>query len=173
METLELTSSSILALFETNKDQRASFVNQLVHEMEEGLVDPLKVKLQLKCIEDVIEMLTNRDPKKNKNAQAAVRFNDLVLDAASKYGKEFQVHNAEFSIRETGVKYDFSLCGDIQLDRILPEYDRISGIVTSRKDFLKSIPSEGIEMIDPEDGEVYRAFPPSKTSTTSIAVKLK
>lgn len=63
----DLTTTSILALFQTNKEQRQSFVNDLLVKIDAGEVDPLKIHLQLKCMEDIIEQLTVNSTYKKRN----------------------------------------------------------------------------------------------------------
>jgi hypothetical protein len=95
--TNELTTTSILALFETNKEQRQSFALSLVDEIEQGNVNPLKVHLQIKCMEDIIKLLNSNTIYKK-----------AVLEEAEKQGqKSFEYQNAKVEIKETGVKYDF------------------------------------------------------------------
>jgi hypothetical protein len=42
-----------------------------------------------------------------------------------------------------------------------------------RQDFLKVVPVAGVLFTDEITGETYKIYPPSKTSTTSVAVTLK
>lgn len=52
--TNELTTTSLLALFETNREQRQSFITGIMESLDNGEVDPLKIHYQLKCIEKII-----------------------------------------------------------------------------------------------------------------------
>ena len=60
-----MTTTNILSLFETSKDERSGFVIDLVDRMSNGEIDPLKVHIQVKAMEDIISRLTVRDEKKN------------------------------------------------------------------------------------------------------------
>src|SRR5688572_13028219 len=91
--TQELTTTSILSLFETTKEQRQSFALGVVQALETGDTDPLKVHLQVKCMEDIIKLLNG-----NTNYKAA------VLDAANKNGqKTFKFQNSKEEIKEVVV----------------------------------------------------------------------
>lgn len=170
----ELTTTSILALFQTNKDQRASFVNDIVSKIESGEVDPLKIHLQLKCMEDIITQLTSSDPKKNKNIDAAKKYKDALLDAAQNQGgKSFQFHNAKFEIKEKGVKYHFENTNDFFLQAAEEAIEPLNKSIKARQDFLKTIPTEGIELLNESTGEMVRVYPPYKTSSTSLQLSLK
>ena len=59
---LEMQPTSIVALFQTNKEQRQSFASQVIQSVTEGNVNPLNVHLQLKAMEDIIEIIKS-DPK--------------------------------------------------------------------------------------------------------------
>lgn len=172
MET-QLTTSNILSLFETNKEQRTSFVNDVVDRLRNGEIDPLKVHLQIKAMEDIITGLTSTDEKKNKLFTAAIDYKAMLLQAAEKYGKKFQLHNAEFSIKEVGTVYDWSQCNDFQLADLLSTQEQIKEKIKERQDFLKTVPVNGILITDSETGETFMVYPPSKSSTTSVAVSLK
>lgn len=161
--TQELTTTSILSLFETTKEQRQSFVSDLVSKIYSGNVDPLKVHLQVKCMEDVVKQI-NSDKS----------YKDAVLEASNNMGqKSFQFHNAKFEVKETGVKYDYSQCSDPVLSRLHEQQAEIDKAVKDRETMLKTIPLSGMVITDEQTGETVTIYPPSKSSTTSVAVTLK
>jgi hypothetical protein len=157
----ELSTVNILSLFETSKAERASFVSDVISRLNDGVADAIKVHLQVKAMEDVVKSLND-----NKEYKA------LVLDAAEKNGKKFTYQNAEFSIKEVGTKYDYTLCGDSMLNDAQKQLDELSEKVKSRQKFLQMIDVAGLDIIT-EEGEAVKIYPPSKTSTTSVAVSLK
>jgi len=161
--TQELTTTSILSLFETTKEQRESFALDLIERIDGGQVDPLKVHLQVKCMEDVVKMINS-----NTNYKKA------ILETAEQQGqKSFQFHNAKFEIKETGVKYDFSQCSDPVLVSLYSQQEAIDKAVKDRETMLKTIPQKGMVITDEESGETFTVYPPSKSSTTNVAVTLK
>ena len=161
--TQELSTTSILSLFETDKQQRESFVNDLINRIDNGEIDPLRVHLQVKCVEDITKLINS-----NTNYKSA------VLEASENQGqKSFQFHNAKFEIKEVGVKYDFSKCEDIVLNRLYDEQERINKLVKYRETMLKTVSENGMIVTDEETGETFTVYPPSKSSTTSVAVTLK
>lgn len=155
----ELTLSN-LSLFETTKEQRQQFCNNVINVLNEGMADPLKIHLQVKCLEDIIKQLTS-------NAE----YKDFLLTEASKYGKTFEQYNAKFEIKEMGVKYDFTACGDPLMNDLLIQQSELDKAIKERQTFLKGIPAQGLETIIGD--EVITLYPPTKTSTTSITVNLK
>lgn len=169
---MELTTTSILALFETSKEQRQSFINDLLGRIDSGAADPLKVHLQIKCIEDIVKQLTSLDEKTNKNIEAARRYRAHLLDAAERYGKKFELFNAEFAVKETGSKYDYSRCNDNELLDLYKQQEWLKAKIKAKEDLLKTLPAAGLTKVD-DSGEVYTIYPPSKSSTTSVTVTLK
>lgn len=153
-----MSAHSALALFETTKAQREQFAALIIDEIKEGRTDPLKVHMQLKSCEHLMESV-----KENPE------YKELVLEAASKHGKRFETYNAEFETSEAGVKWDYSQTGDTVLDELMATKAELDAKIKDRQKFLQTIPESG--MADPENGNMlYRA---SKSSTTIIKCKLK
>lgn len=158
----EITTTGILSLFETTKEERLSFCNDLIEKIDNGEADALKIHLQIKSAEDMIKRL-------NENSI----YKKHLLDAAEKMGgKSFDFHNAKFEIKEVGVKYDYSQCNDPELSEMSAQLTDLEAKVKARQKFLQMIPLAGMAIIT-NDGEAVTVYPPSKSSTTSVAVTLK
>ena len=158
---MEITTQGILSLFETTKQERSTFVSDVLERIGNGQADPVKVHLQLKCMEEIVKTITSHQGYK-----------DLLLYEAEKNGRKFMAFNAEFSIKEMGTKYDYSQCGDADLLSMLQSIETITAAVKERQEYLKHLPTAGVQQID-ANGEVITLFPPTKTSTTTVAVSLK
>lgn len=159
----ELTPRSIVALFQTTKEERQSFALSLISEIESGNLDPLKVHLQVKCMEDIIKLLNSNTIYKS-----------AVLEAAEKYGqKSFDYQNSKVEIKETGVKYDYSKCNDPEWELLEQQCLSFSEGLKQREAFLKTVPGKGLEILNGITGELVTIYPPAKSSTTSIAITLK
>ena len=156
---MKIATVTDLSQFETTKAERQDFAQSVVNGLKEGLSDPLKVHLQVKCMEDLIKQITSHPDYK-----------DLTLDEAAKYGKSFEHYNAKFEIKEMGVKYDYSNCGDPIYNQLAEELAELEKKVKDRQAFLKAV-QPGIELLI--EDEVIILYPPIKTSTTSITVNLK
>ena len=148
-----------LSLFETSKSERQNFAEQITNNLLEGLADPLKVHLQVKCMEDLIKQITSNSVYKH-----------LLVTEAAKFGKSFEHHNAKFEIKETGVKYDYESCGDPLLKDLEDELALLESKIKERQSFLKSIKGT-IEILIGD--ELITLYPPVKTSTTSVTINLK
>ena len=160
---MELLTTSALSLFETTKEARAAFVNEIIDQVHEGQADPIKVHLQLKCAEDIIKQITGNETFRK----------DLIDACDNQGGKSFTFQNAKFEKKEVGVKYDYSQCNDAKLAELEAEMAQLSEAVKARQELLKTAPQSGLIVTDPESGETYTVYPPAKSSTTSIAVTLK
>lgn len=170
--TEQLTTTNILSLFETTKAERTSFAEDIVERLRNEEADPLKIHLQIKAMEEIINSLTNTTEKTNKNFTLAIDYKNMLLNAAEKHGKKFQLHNAEFSIKEVGTKYDYSNTGDFEVEELEKQATDISEKLKARQKFLQMIPLAGMDIITSE-GEAIHIYPPSKSSTTAVSVSLK
>lgn len=156
---MKIATTNDLSLFETSKAERQDFAQSVVNGLKEGHSDPLKVHLQVKCMEDLIKQITSHPDYK-----------ELTLDEAAKYGKSFEMHNAKFEVKEMGVKYDYSACGDPIYNELSQKMAELEKEIKDRQAFLKAV-KPGTEIL--VEDEVVILYPPVKTSTTSITVNLK
>lgn len=155
---MELTTTSTLSLFETDKAQRQFFVTDIINRIKEGEISPLKVHMQLKSAEDLLKQLSSDDSYKK-----------LLLDEAEKHGKNFEMYNSKFQVKEAGTTYNYAVCEDSFYDDLCSQLTELKGKMKEREKFLQNIPESGIA--DPENGNmIYRA---TKSSTTTVAVTLK
>lgn len=146
----------------TTKEERTTVVHEIFQELLQGRVDPLQLHIRMKSIEEVLKQLTGMPAYKA-----------IVLDAAEKYGKSFTAHNAKIDIREVGVKYDYSMCGNAELAELYKQQEHISARIKDLETYHKALPTSGVQVLNPSTGEVETHYPPAKTSTTSVAVTLK
>lgn len=159
---MQLQTAENMAAFAVSKANREELAIQIVEAMDAGELNPLDIHYQVKAMEDFIKVLTSNS-----------RYKDYVLTEGMKHGKSFEFNGSKMEIKETGVKYDYSKCGDQEWSAIEIEINRRKELQKEREKFLKSLPAEGVEIVSNETGEVIKVYPPSKTSTTSIAVTLK
>ena len=156
----ELSAVGVLSLLETTKEQRESFVRSIVSALNEGSADPLKIHLQVKNTEDLIKQITSDE-----------KYREFLLSEAQKYGKTFEQYNAKFQVKETGTRYDYSVCNDPELSELEYKAAEIAERLKARQKFLQNAPQSGTQIIFGD--EVVMVYPPVKTSTTSVTVTLK
>lgn len=164
MNTQAIQAASELSVFDMTKDQRQSFVVKIVEAIEAGY-NPLKIHYRLKVIEKVIEMLNDNKTTISK------RYRELLLLEAAKHGREFDYGNSHIDVRETGVKYDWSRCGDQELAADMALMEALKEKIKRKQEMLKTIPASGMQTI--VEDEVVTLYPPTKTSTTALTLTLK
>jgi len=150
----ELTAPVIVSLFETTKAQRGTFVTAIIDALDDGYINPLRLKFQLKCMEDLIKQI-NEDNL----------FKDAVLTEAQKHGKGSHTFmNCDFNVKSSGGKYNYS--GNA-------EHVRLTELLKAQETYLKGLPSTGKEVVT-EDGEIITDYPPTyKAGPDVVAITLK
>lgn len=109
-----------------------------------------------------------------KEVRSSKEFVDYVRDEVSKNGSNITASSgAKIELAETGVKYDFTNCGDLILQELNHAAEVIESHLAERKDFLKKCPVSGTTLIHEETGEAYTVYPPVKSSTSSYKVTLR
>jgi hypothetical protein len=146
----------------TTKEERTQLVREIFDEVLNGRINPLELHLRLKSAEEVIKQLTGLEPYKA-----------ILLDEAQKHGKSFNYQTAKIDIREVGVKYDYSGCGNGALADLYEKQEAINDAIKDLEMYHKQLPTSGISVVIASTGEVETHYPPAKTSTTSVAVTLK
>jgi hypothetical protein len=150
-----------ISLYDLTKTERGEFVTRLVDKLDAGEANPLQVHKQVKSMEDLIKQITaNEDYRKH------------LLDEAGKYGKSFELNGAKYQVKEAGTKYDYSQCNDPFYDELQAAAILAAEKLKARAIFLQSLPTSGMIITDPLTGETYTAYPPSKSSTTTVSITL-
>ena len=107
-----------------------------------------------------------------KEIKSNIEFIESARSEVSKWGKEYKSSTGtKVELAEVGTKYFYSQCNDVILNRLLMNQECIEFDIKERQNFLKSLPSEGLDTIT-TDGEVVTLYPPTKTSTSSIKTTL-
>lgn len=155
-------TTEVVQLFQTTKEQRQAFAIELTEKLNAGVINPLQLHLQVKCMEDMVKQITSNSIYKT-----------AIVDAALQNGKSFEFNHAKFEVKETGVKYDYSKCEDYYLNELHRQLSDLETKIKQRETFLKTVDPKGLVITDEITGETYTVFPPSKSSTTNVAVTLK
>lgn len=135
------------------------YVEQVVKSIQDGEQNPLDVHLYRVKMEKILKGIND-----NPDIQ------DAVMKEFEKYGERtVEYKGALLQQQESGVKYDFSGCGDPVMDEYIRQLDDLKLKMKEREKFLKNIPVSGI--VDPETGSFI--YPPSKSSKTTIKTTLK
>lgn len=148
----EITPLGILSLLETSKEQRSTFVAEVVNRMLGGYVESIDVHLHVKCMEEIVKAI-----------RANPDYKALVLESAQRHGKTYQFKNAKVEVRNAAGKWDYSHD---------EEWRKLKDQLSAREDYLKALPAEGIEVL--KGDELVRDMPAKYTQgETSVFVTLK
>lgn len=141
-----------------NTKSAAEMSEMAVSAMVNGEVDPIKAHINVSRMEAAIKLY-----KDNPDVRR------ITLDELSKYGKSATFGDCKLEESETGVRYDYSSCGDSKLEDLYRQLDDVKAKIKEREDMLKHLQPCGAA--DPDTGEIM--FPPVKTSKTTIKTTFK
>jgi hypothetical protein len=103
-----------------------------------------------------------------KEIKSTPEWIDYLREEVAKRGASvITPSGTRIELAEVGVKYDFSKCGDEQINDLFAEQERIESLIKERQTFLKTIPVSGLDIVT-INGELVTIYPPSKSSTSSI-----
>lgn len=149
-----------LTLTTSTKLEVATRANQIIMAVQEGELDALKAKVICKGWEQLA-----------KQVQDGIDY--YALNAATNYGaKSFDVYGASVQMKETGVRYDYSNCGDKEWEDLT---DQISALSERKKELEKVLVAHREKWVktDMETGETYEVLPPVRTAKESLSITLK
>lgn len=108
-----------------------------------------------------------------KELRADESFKEYAREEIGKYPRGYvSPSGAKLEWAETGVKYNFEHCNDIELQTLESDLYRLTSLIKKRQEFLKTIPISGMVVTDKETGDTYEIYPPAKSSTSSYKVSL-
>lgn len=103
-----------------------------------------------------------------KEIKSNPEYIDFLRYEVAKYGQSMTTSTGtRIELAEVGTKYDYVFCEDDIYNELVMRRDALDEQIKERQQFLKTLPSEGIDIIN-EDGVVSRIYPPSKSSTSSV-----
>lgn len=154
------TTLSLIKKFGTSKEQIVHFAAKTVNEVRSGTISALDLKIYLKSIEKIIEIVD----KETREEQ---------LEEARKYGaKSFEHFGAKIEISEVGTKYDYANCNDSFWNECDRQMKELAEKKKNRESFLKTI-QKPMQICDEETGgETIEINPAIKTSTTSLKITI-
>lgn len=154
------TAFQVLTLFNTSQGGIERFSNQIIRDVKEGRVDALKVKVYLKTLEQIAEIVD----KATRPEQKA---------EAEKWGeKPFDFMGATLHLTATKTAYDYEASNDTYLDNLEKEAAELENKIKARKELLKTL-GEPTPIGDPETGETYTVYPPIKKSSMGVKCEIK
>jgi len=160
MSQLPTSATGVLELFSTSKQGVEQFSRQIIDAVKSGDIDPLKVRVWVKTIESIAEIV-NKATKGNQ------------LTAADKYpDRIFEAYGASVEKSEIGTKYDFTVCGDDEWEQFQVAEESAKASRIEREKFLRALPGP-TTIVDESTGEVRTIRPPSKKSEQGLKITIK
>jgi hypothetical protein len=153
----EESAISIFRKLPETKAQVKRYGSLIKASVLNGEVDPLVFAAQVQAIKKLIEDISGD-----------ILIKDAILAEAEKYGKSFEQNNAKFQIKETGVKYDFARCNDVNWEELSANIETMNAKKKDRENFLKSITPSTV--VFGADG--VQIMPPVKSSSTGVTITL-
>ena len=136
----------------------ADLAGRAISAVVNGDISPIEAHIQISRMENAI-----------KQFKDDTQVRDITLRELSKYGKSHQFGDCRLEEAESGVKYDYSTCGDSRLAEMYKTLEAVKADIREREAMLKSLPASG--MADPETGEMV--YPPARSSRTIIKTTFK
>jgi hypothetical protein len=160
MEMVKYNSLPVVVGANTKKE-----IETLADALVTDLIDkgsPLELAEMLSSTEHLV-----------KTIKSDKRYSEYVqVELNLRSGKFSTESGSKIEACEVGTKYHFDKCGDVELFMLEQRAESANNAVKERQEFLKKVPASGLDVVDPISGEVYKVYPPYKTSTTSYKVTL-
>ena len=154
-----MNALNTLGNFPETKKEIKSFVESAILEVQDGTYNPLETIIRLEALKKTIE-----------GVQKGIR--DMATDEAEKYGKQFDFGNAKCQVKMSGVKYDYSNCGDPIYQSMQNELNDLKNRMKARENWLKSIQGQETHL-DEETGELITIYAPIKSGKETVSITLK
>lgn len=157
---LPIENKTLLTADKSDLSQMASLIVEGVDDGYADAIDTLiMAKKGLYVFESIVEGLKGK----------------VVLPQT----KDYQKHNCVMREQMTGVKYDFTVCGDPVYDQLAAQLFDMQQKIKAREAWLKgfSKPTEVEQQVDEETGDILvyegKINPPVKTGGHSIILSIK
>lgn len=118
----------------------AELAARAISSVVNGEVDPITAHINISRMEAAIKLF-----KENTYVR------DITLRELAKYGKSHQFGDCRLEEAESGVKYDYSMCGDSKLRDMYETLEALKVDIKEREMMLRSMPASGLA--DPETGK--------------------
>ena len=163
---LQLVPGSIITLSKQNAKEFHEEMKHMIRETGYGMFEYIEFITFCSKLKDQV----------NGNSQSKIpedkELIEMIRDEVTKYGKSYTTpRGVKFELAETGTAYDFSKCNDPELVLFEQHALETAEKVKARKEFLKTVPSKGLE-VHTGDGELITVYPPAKSSKSSYKVSL-
>lgn len=144
--------------YPVTKGTQAAWADSIKRTLLDGEVNPFEFITKVKGLQTALSAV-----EKDK----AVK--ETVMGEIAKYGKSATWNGATLTVKETGVKYDYSMCGDPVYSDLIGRRNELEALIKERESFLKTVP-DGTTIVDDTTGEVVTLHPAVRMATESYAI---
>ena len=126
------------------------YVNSMIEAVENGEISPMDLYVNLKKAGKIIDSVLDSETVK-----------ESVTREYQRYGtREVDYKGVTLVQSETGVKFDYSGCQDRVITELELMKKELDEKIKARQKYLKTLPPEGVTIVDEETGEVNTLYPP-------------
>ena len=141
-----------------SKANQTAIAEDMISQVVNGNVDPMKAYIQVKAIAEVCEQFLKSE-----------EIVGLTLGAVTRSGKDLPAFNGAKVALANTTRYDYESTRDPEYISLVQQKNHISTKMKARELFLKSLESE-IDVVDRESGAMITIFPPAKTQSKTLRV---
>ncbi len=158
---LDITDHVMQSDPDVSRSMIIDHAKSLLQLIEEGHIDALSVAMQMKYLQDVMEL-------------AKEKLREYVINELSKYqkGQDITKHGATFQLKEAGVSYDYSGCGHAQYNELKQQIAILNEQCKEIEKFLRTI-KDSMTVVDESTGEIITIHAPIRRSTTTYQCTIK
>lgn len=110
----------------------ADLAGKAISAVVNGDIDPITAHINISRMEAAIKLF-----KENTYVR------DITLRELAKYGKSHQFGDCRLEECESGVKYDYSMCGDSRLNDMYKTLEALKMDIKEREMMLRNMPVSG------------------------------
>ena len=144
--------------YPVTRAEQSRWAAELARPLVEGEVNPLEFIVKLKGLQQALSIV-----EKDRDVR------DVVLTEIYKHGTRATWSGATIATRETGVRYDYTACGDPVYDDLARQREELDKRLKEREAFLRTVP-DGTTLVWDETGEVVALHPPVRVGAESYAI---
>lgn len=160
MNELPNSAMGALRLMPNKAKEVAAFSNQIVRAVQNGEANPLEVLAMLRALE-----LLSKEVREE--------IQDNINTEAGKYPKgKFEAFGALMEAAEVYTEYDYTVCGDVDWERLDTEVVTATSLRKEREAFLRALKT-AIHLVDSMTGEIVTVKPPIKRSKSGVKIYLR
>lgn len=120
---------------------------------------------------DLLKLLAEASKLELLAARIKEKAKEIAINEVHRYGKKgIAKLGVSMTIAEVGVSYDYSQ--DPVWSRLNDAVKVATAFRKQQEELLKALPYEGRIMMDEETGEEYRAYPPAKSGSDGVILKI-